>query len=249
MTALVLLLAASAAAQTGLPGYDKPAAPAPAASTATVTASTTTVATSTSTAPTDEALHGGVKRAGDAPKAKVSRPMHATVHKEAADWEPVGLKVSGDPGQAEDRAVLKLVKVKSALKGETSRATSSASVHKGKKDSTWLVVSVRPKSLAVRREHFEVRFRLFEGFVEEVVVAAVKVTDRRKPAKPLDTYGLREEGIEYEEELPGSAMVLVSALDPRPRKDAKNAGKVEKAEFADPDLGFVNLSWSTSGVK
>lgn len=257
LAALVAALAASAAAQTGLPGYDKPAgqAPAapPAASTATVAASTAAVSASTataSTAPTDVAIHGGVSRAGGAPKVKLERPMHATIEKEAADWEPIGLKAGGDPGQAENGVTLKLVKSKGKLKGEASRAKSTAALHKGKKDSQWLVVSVRPKSLEKRRTHLEVRFRLFEGFVAEVVVAAVTVTDRRRaPSKPLDSFGLREEGIEYESEQPGSGLVVVSALDPRPKPGSRNSGKVEKAEFADPDLGFVNLSWSSTGVK
>jgi hypothetical protein len=254
--ALAVLLAASASAQTGLPGYDKaPEKTAPAVSLSTAAAdsvapSTAAVSASSATvaAPTDEALHGGIKKGGGEPKVKLSRPMHATVHKDAVDWEPIGLREGGDPGQAETSVTLRLVKSKGKLKGEVSRAKATARVHKGKKDSVWLLVSIWPKSLEKKRTHFEIRFRVFEGFVEELEVAAVKVTDRRALPKPLDSDQLRAEGIEYEAERPGSGLVVVSALDPKPSKTARNSGKLEKAEFADKDLGFVSLSWSATGV-
>ncbi|MBI3288556.1 MAG: hypothetical protein HYZ74_03455, partial [Elusimicrobia bacterium] len=119
------------------------------------------------------------------------------------------------------------------------------------RDSTWLVVSVYPKSLERREAHIEVRFRVFEGFVEEMQVAAVSIIDRRRrepSAHPLDSFDLRAEGIEFQEEGPGSGAVVVSALDARTRKDAANSGRLELAEFVDKDLGFVNLSWSARGV-
>ncbi len=247
--AALLLLAAAAAAQSPMP-YQKPdAAAAPAA--APPAASTETVTASSSTAPTDEVAGHGFKVGGTAPKAKLSRPMHAVIHKEAADWEPLALRVGGVPGSAENAVALKVVKVKGRMKGENTKARSAARLHKGAKDSRWLAISLYPKALERKRTHLELRFRIFEGFVEEVQAAAVTVTDRRRPpsAKLLDSYDLREEGIEYQEERPGSGQFVVAELDPRPTAAAANSGRLEKAEFADKDLGFVNLSWSVKGVR
>ena len=251
--ALAALLAVSAAAQSPMP-YEKkeaPAAPAPeppAASTAAVTASTSTAPAST--APTDEVAGHGFKVGGDAPKATLSRPMRAVIHKEADEWEPVSIRVGGVPGAADNTVALRVVKLKGRMKGENSRAKSAARVHKGAKDSRWLVITLYPKALERRRTHLELRFRVFEGFVEEVQAAAVTVTDRRRPAsaKPLDSYELREQGVEFEEERPGSGQFVVAELDPRPGTASVNSGRLEKAEFADKDLGFVNLSWSVRGV-
>jgi hypothetical protein len=250
---LAVLLAASAAAQSPMPtapSDQKPAAP-PAVSTAAVTASTAAVSASSSTAPTDEVAGHGFKVAGGEPKAKLVRPLHAVIHKDAADWEPVGLREGGIPGSLQNIAALKVVKVKGRMKGDNSKARSAARLHRGKKDSVWLVISLYPKSLERRRTHFELRFRVFEGYVEDVEAAAITVTDRRRQrsARLLDSYDLREQGVEYQEERPGSGQLVVAELDPRPGAAAVNSGRLEKAEFADKDLGFVNLSWSSRGLK
>jgi hypothetical protein len=250
---LAVMLAAPAAAQSPMP-YQKPdAAAPPAASTAAVTASTAaaTVAASTSTAPTDQVAGHGFKVGGAGPKAKLSRPMHAVIHKEAADWEPLSIREGGVPGSAENSVSLKVVKLKGRMKGENSRAKSAARLHKGAKDSRWLVISLYPKSLERLRTHLEVRLRVFEGYVEEIQAAAVAVTDSRRQKTPnlLDSYDLREQGVEYQEELPGSGQLVVAELDPRPGSASVNSGRLEKAEFALKDLGFVNLSWSVKGVR
>lgn len=223
---------------------EAPAAEAPAASTATVT-------TSSSTAPTDEVAGHGFKVGGGAPRVKLARPIHAVIHKDAVDWEPLGLREGGVPGSAENTVALKVVKIKGRMKGNNSKAKSVARLHKGAKDSRWLTISLYPKALERRRTHFELRFRVFEGYVEEVAAAAVTVTDRREtpPGKLLDSYDLRQEGIEYQEERPGSGQIIVSELDLRPGTTAANSGRLEKAEFADKDLGFVNLSWSSKGLR
>ena len=228
--------------------YGAPAA-APAASTETVTAST---APPTGAAPpTDEVAGHGFKVGGGAPKVKLRRPMHAVIHKDAVDWEPLSLREGGVPGASENTVALKVVKIKGRMKGENSKARPAARLHKGKKDSRWLVISLYPKALERKRTHLEVRFRVFEGFVEEVEAAAVTVTDRRRlPAgKLLDSFDLREQAIEYQSERPGSGQFIVAELDPRPGRDAVNSGRFEKAEFADKDFGFVNLSWAVKGVR
>ncbi len=242
---LALYIAASAAAQNPMYGAP-PAAPAEAPA-----ASTQAVAASSSTAPTDEVAGHGFKVGGDEPKPKLSRPMHAVIHKDAVDWEPLSLRVGGVPGAAGNAVSVKVVKIKGRMKGDNSKARSSARLHKGKKDSVWLVISVYPKSLERRRTHFELRFRVFEGFVEDVEAAAVTVTDRRrqKSDRLLDSWDLRDQAIEYESERPGSGQLVVAEMDPRPAASARNSGRLEKAEFAHKDLGFVNLSWSVRGLK
>lgn len=244
LAALAVCLAAAAAAQNpmyGAPPAAPPEAPA---------ASTQAVAASSSTAPADDSAGRGFKVGGDEPKPKLARPMHAVIHKDGADWEPLGIRVGGVPGSADNAASLKVVKIKGRLKGENTKARAAARLHKGKKDSRWLVISVYPRSLERRRTHFELRFRLFEGFVEEVEAAAVTVTDRRrqKSGRLLDSWDLREQAIEYESEKPGSGQFVVAEMDPRPGASARNSGRLEKAEFADKDLGFVNLSWSVRGL-
>lgn len=243
---LVFLLAAPVAAQS--PMYGASSAP-PAASTETVTAST--APPTGAVPPTDEVAGHGFKVGGDAPKVKLSRPMHAVIHKDAVDWEPLSLRAGGVPGASENTVALKVVKIKGRMKGENSKARSAARLHKGKKDSRWLVISLYPKALERKRTHFEIRFRIFEGFVEGIEAAAVTVTDRRRPptAKLLDSYDLRAEGIEYQEERPGSGQIVVAELDPRPAASAVNSGRFEKAEFADKDFGFVNLSWAVKGAR
>jgi len=241
----ILFSALAAAAQSPMP-YERPADDAPpAASTETVSASS-----STANAPSDEAAGRGFKVAGDEPKAKIVRPLHAVIHKGAADWEPLSLRVGGVPGAAGNDVALKVVKIKGRMKGENSKARSVARLHKGVRDSRWLVISSYPKSLYDSRTHFELRFRVFEGFVEGVEAAAVTVTDRsRRPSsRYLDAYGLRAEGIEYQEDRPGSGQFVVAEFDPRPGASSVNSGRLEKAQFA-KKIGFVNLSWSVKGVR
>lgn len=228
----VVLFAAAAAAQSPMPYSSASRAP------------TEAVAASTVAVP-----------ASSAPAPIPKRPIHAVIHKEAVDWEPLSLREGGEPGAAETAVALKVVKVKGRMKGENSKAKALARVHPGPRDSRWLVITVRAKPLERRRTHLELRFRVFEGYVEEVSVAAVTVSDLRRAPTPrpldsgsIDSFDLRAAGVEYEEEHPGSGSLVVSALDWRPAASARNSGRLEKAEFADKDLGFVNLSWSVRGV-
>lgn len=247
IAALLLLLSAPAAAQNPMYGANT----APETSTAAVAASTAAVSVSSAAAAPDDGSTGrGFKVGGDEPKAKLRRPMHAVIHKDAVDWEPLSLRVRGVPGSATNSVALKVVKVKGRMRGENSSARSAARLHKGPRNSTWLVISLYPRSLEAKRTHFELRFRLVEGFVEEAEAAAVKVTDRRrqKSSRLLDSFDLRAQAIEYESEKPGSGQISVAELDPRPGSAARNSGRLDKAEFAHRDLGFVNLSWSVRGL-
>ena len=141
------------------------------------------------------------------------------------------------------------MKSKGKLKGVGSKAKAAARVVVSKNDR-WLVVSVFPAALEKRRLHFEVRFRVVEGFVEDVKALAVSVVDPRPSVGAgLDSYALRAEGIEFQEESPGSGRIEVSALDARPGKGTFNAGKLKLAEFADPRLGFSDVSWSVRGMR
>lgn len=241
MSLIALLLAAGAWAQSPMPyrGDEEPkAAEAPAASTETVTASTETAAAVST---------GGVKvAAGEKPRLKAA--LHVVIHPDAKDWEPLSLRAGGDPGQAESSVVLRQVRSKGKLKGAASKAKAVARVVSSKHDR-WLVVSVFPKALEKRRLHFEVRFRVVEGFVEDVKVQAVSVVDPRPGlGAGLDSHALRREGIEFQEESPGSGQITVSALDARPGKGTFNAGKLKLAEFADKELGFADVSWSVHGL-
>jgi hypothetical protein len=174
----------------------------------------------------------------------------AIIHKSAADWEPLSVRQGGSP-RTGSSAVLKLVKIKGRAAGEASKARAAARLHRGPKGSQWLVIALYPEALERARVHFELRFRIVEGYVEEAQAAAVTVTDRRAapPGAPLDSHDLRREAIEYQEERPGSGELVVSALDPRPGTTTVNSGRLLTAEFADRRLGFVELSWAIKGLR
>lgn len=221
---------------TGDPPLQTSTAAAVAASTQAVTASTATAV-----------VTSGVKiSGGDKPHLKVS--LHAEIHPDAKDWTPLSLRAGGDPGQAENSVLLRQVKSKGKFKGVSSKATGSARVIVSKNDRR-LIVSIFPKALEKKRCHFEVRFRVVEGFVEDVKVQAVSVVDPRPGVGlGLDSHALRREGIEFEESSPGSGQINVSALDVRPGKGTFNAGRLKLAEFAGKDLGFTDVSWSVRGL-
>ncbi|MFI5346002.1 MAG: hypothetical protein ACHQ51_06475 [Elusimicrobiota bacterium] len=246
LTGAVLLsvLALNAAAQSPMPYNSAPAAPppasaAPAVSTETaVSSSTDTVNVSIST--------GGVHVAG-AVKAKLTRPIRAILHATAKEWEPVSLRAGGDPVMAQCKAVLRQVKVKKKLKGVSSPAKATVRLIK-KKDDSWLIVAVFPKGLEKKRAHFEIRFRLFEGYVEDVKVALVTIADPRTGGWMLNAEELRSRGVAFEEDSPATGQILISALDPRPSKTAFNAGQLKMAAFAGEDVGLSDVSWTATGL-
>ncbi|HXT00957.1 MAG TPA: hypothetical protein VN915_09805 [Elusimicrobiota bacterium] len=243
---LVLALAGSAAAQSPMPysgDATQAASPAPAASTAAAVSSSTDTLSNvvTSTA--------GVKVGGGAPKAKLARPLHAIIHPDSKDWEPLAVKAGGDPFQAETRVILREEKSRGKYKGAAVKATSSARLYKAGEDR-WLVVRVFPKApVEKRRVHFEVRLKIVEGYVEEVKAAAVTVVDERaNVGAGLDAHELRDRGIEFEEDTPASGTLVISALDPRPSKSAVNSGALKLASFAGKALGLADVSWSAKGL-
>lgn len=186
--------------------------------------------------------------AGDAPKPKLARPIKAVIPKEAKDWEPIALKEGGDPHQAATGATLRQVKAAAGgVKGVRSKAAAAVRVYKLKDGVSLLVISVYPQELMKKRKHFEVRLRMAEGNVEQAEAALMTVTDRRD-YRELDKPTLRRLGMAFEEENPGSGLVTLSALDPRPGKTSWNAGKLSQAAFADLYAGFSDVSWSVKGV-
>ncbi len=244
--ALFLALAARAAAQSPMPFSGE--APAPAVSTAPAVSSATAVAPSTATAAAVVAVStGGVHVAGGSEKPKLVRPIHATIHPDAKEWEPLSLRAAGDPGQAETKAVLRVEKVRGKYKGVPSKARAVAHLRK-RKDDLWLIYSVFPKALEKRRSHFEVRLRLVEGFVENVEASLVTVVDRQYTGAGMDSVELRARGVEFEEDSPASGSVLISALDPRPSKTAFNAGELKLGAFEAQEVGAADVSWAVTGL-
>lgn len=181
-------------------------------------------------------------------KPKLERPIRAKLHAEAKEWEPITLKAGGDPDAAETAVTLRMQKVKGKWRGKPAWAKASARLHKGK-DESWLVISVFPKALQRRRMHLEVRFRLVEGYVEDVKAAAVSIDDARAGGAGLDAFELRRRGVSHQQDFPASGQVVVSALDPRPSKSARNCGVLKLGEFADQDLGMVELAWAVEGLR
>ena len=247
LIALLLLAAAlNAAAQSPMPYNAAPAStPPPSISSAAAVSTSTAVSASTDTA-NFPVTTGGFHVAG-AVKAKLTRPIRAILHAEAKDWEPLSLKAGGLPELATTAAVLRQEKVKRKLKGTPSQAKATAHLIQ-RKDTSWLVISVFPKGLEKKRAHFEIRFRLFEGYVEDVKASLVTIVDRRSGGALLNSDELRARGVEFEEDSPASGHVLIAALDPRPLKTARNAGTLKLAAFADKDAGLADVSWSTTGL-
>jgi hypothetical protein len=244
--ALLAAFAALAAAQSPMP-YSGDAAPA--TSTAPAVSTAAAVPSSTDTLSNVVTSTAGVKIGGGAPKVKLSRPLHAIIHPDSKEWEPVALKAGGDPFQAETKVTLREEKARGKYRGANEKSTASARLYKAGQDR-WLVIRVFPKSLVAKRlVHFEVRLKIVEGFVEELKVAAVTVVDRRPGVGAgLDSYELRDQGVEFEEDSPDSGTVLISALDPRPSKSASNSGVLKLASFGSKVVGLADVSWSAKGL-
>ena len=180
--------------------------------------------------------------------AKPAHPLHAVIHPDAKDWEPLSVRAGGDPSSAATKAILRQANIDGKYRGTASKATASARLHKAGEDR-WLIVCIFPQALARSRLHFEVRLKIVEGFVEDAQAAVVSVVDRRPVAGAgLDSYDLRAQGVEFEEESPASGALLLSALDPRPSKSAVNSGTLRRAAFGAAAVGLADASWSVKGL-
>jgi hypothetical protein len=183
-----------------------------------------------------------------APEAPAIPRSRVVVHKDAADWEPVSLRLR--PAAGGRTAFESLIrKVKGRYRGRKSPAKAAVRVHPAGEDQ-WLVVSIHPVSLRSQRVHLEARFLIQEGFLEKVELARVRIVGGQWSAEDEkeDRFTLRAKGVDFNEQLPGGAEVELSAIDPRPVPQAVNAGKVRHAEFGGRDLGFVDFSWHVTGV-
>jgi len=257
MLAAVLWLGLASAARAQAPAA--PAA-APAASTGTAVAASTDTAVSTSSGTAAPEVQGyGIKVGGEQPAAILANPIAVHVHKEARDWEPISMRVGGDPGQAGNSFTrrIKTVRVKGTKKtaGQSSKATAVARAHPLKGD-TLLIISLYPASLKASGAHIEVRYLISEGWLEEAKVAAVTVRAGQPGYRhgAEDSVTLAMKGIEFREDFPSEGDLRVSALDPKVGKSARNAGRVSGADFGgaaygEADLGLVNLSYSAKGVE
>jgi hypothetical protein len=183
-----------------------------------------------------------------APEAPAVPRSRVVVHKDAADWEPVSVRLK--PAAGGRTAFESLIrKVKGRYQGRKSPAQAAARVHPAG-DDQWLVVSIHPVSLRPQRAHLEARFLIQEGFLEKVELARVRIVGGEWSAddEKEDRFTLRAKGVDFNEQMPGGAEVELSAIDPRPVPQAVNAGKVRHAEFGGRDLGFVDFSWHVTGV-
>jgi hypothetical protein len=227
MTGTLLALALGAAAW----GQETPSTGTVASSTAAVEASTPTASAAVET-PEQPAI----------PKSRV------IVHKDAADWEPVSVRLRPAAG-GRSSFEAKLRKVGGRYRGRPSAVKAAARVHAAGEDS-WLVVCVYPASLRSQRAHMEARFFIQEGYLEKVELATVRIAGGEWSADDdkEDSFSLKAKGVDFNERMPGSAEVELSAIDPGPGPRACNAGQVHHAAFGGEDLGFVNFSWSVTGV-
>ncbi|MFA6003997.1 MAG: hypothetical protein WC881_08005 [Elusimicrobiota bacterium] len=171
------------------------------------------------------------------------------VHKEAADWDPISVRLVAGNKPTRGFCERKLRQVGTGYRGEPSAAKVTVRSYPSG-DDRWLVVAVHPDLLRGARIHLEARFLIQEGYLEEVVVAAVTlVGSRSSPGDDsADSFSLRAAGRDFVEQTPRSGEVELNAIDPSASPGAVNAGRVKFANFGDKQLGFVNFAWSVKGV-
>jgi hypothetical protein len=202
-------------------------------------ASTETVSSSTAAA---------VVAPAAAPEKPAVVKSRVIVHKEAADWEPVSVRLRPSAG-GRSSFEAKVRKVGGRERGLPSKVKVAARVHPAG-DDRWLVVSVYPVSLRPKRMHLEARFFIQEGYLEGVKVAAVRIVGGQwsPDDDKQDSFSLKAKGMDFNEQLPGGGEITLSVIDPGPGSRALNEGAVRHAFFGGEDLGFVNFSWSAAGV-
>ena len=182
------------------------------------------------------------------PEAPAVPRSRVVVHKDAADWEPVSVRLRPAAG-GRTAFEYQIRKVAGRYQGRKSQARAAARVHPAGEDR-WLVVRVHPVALRSLRVHLEARFLIQEGFLEKVELAKVRILGGAWSAQDEkeDSFTLRAKGVDFNEQTPAGAEVELSAIDPRPGSGSVNAGKVRHAAFGGRDLGFVDFSWSVTGV-
>jgi hypothetical protein len=235
MTAgLLLALALSGSAW----GQETGSASAPAGSTETVSSPAAAVETSSA------AVFSPVA----APEKPAVPKSRVIVHKEAVDWEPVSVRLRPAAG-GRNSFEAGLRKAGGSYRGRPSAAKVAARLHSAG-DDRWLVVCVYPVSLRSERMHMEARFFIQEGYLEEVKVAAVRIAGGRwsPDDEKEDSFSLKAKGMDFNEQMPASAEITLAVIDPRLGPHTLNAGSARHASFGGEDLGFVNFSWSVTGV-
>ncbi len=201
----------------------------------------------------DQTHHGIGVGTGEAPVAAKGNAINVHVHKEAADWDPVSVKVIPDVGLNENSVTRRVHKVrikgKTVTKGETSKAFSVVRLHKYK-DNKMLVISVYPAALKKLRVHLELRLLISEGYLEGAKLAAVtlKAGQQAVDYGKEDSFTLERKGLEFVEDFPAEAELRISAISARPGKSSRNAGSVRGADFGGKELGLVNFFYGVDGV-
>jgi hypothetical protein len=235
-----------------LPARAQEPAPAPAPSPAAAPTNSTDTAVDLSTG-MDQAHHGIGVGTGEAVVAAKGKAINVHIHKEAADWDPVSVKVIPDVGVNENAMTRRVHKVhikgKSVAKGESSQAKTVARLHKYK-DNKMLVLSVYPTSLKKLRMHLELRLLISEGYLEGAKLAAVTLKAGQQAVEygKEDTFTLDRKGLEYVEDFPAEATLNISAISARAGKGSRNAGSVRAADFGGKELGLVNLFYGVDSV-
>ena len=209
------------------------------------TASTDTVASATAAVEASTPTASAAVATPEKPAIPKSRVI---VHKEAEDWEPVSVRLRPAAG-GRSSFEAKVRRIGGRYRGRPSAVKVAARIHPAGEDH-WLVVCVYPASLRPQRAHMEARFLIQEGYLEKVELATVRVVGGEWSAddEKEDTFSLRAKGVDFNEQMPGSAEVELSAIDPGPGPRAVNAGQARHAAFGGQDLGFVNFSWAVTGV-
>ncbi len=204
-------------------------------SSTTAVSTSAAVAVSTQTAPAPE-------------KPRAVHRILARLHPQAKHWRPVSLVVGGDAEAARDfwerQLTRRRIKGRLAWRGRSCPATAKARSYRLSGGDRRLIVSLFPKTSKLRGYHLEFRFLISEGYLDSMQVASVRSQDAS-----LDSVELTRKGIDFREDFPGSGRLVLSALDFRPGRRALNAGALERASFADPELGLLSAGFSARGVR
>lgn len=145
--------------------------------------------------------------------------------RESAKWEPVAVTIGGAP-----------TATACAWRGAKKTKPGKASARlEPVGDDKRLIVSIEPQGLGSR---FEIRLLIVEDVLDKAALAAVTPEPQG-----------------FQEESPNEARVQLSALDIRPGKNARLAGTIRDAEFAErlpnglPGFGTVKCDFVVKGLE